>query len=77
MVQVLEPRHVHHPNVGTDEAFGHSGPGPFASQPLCLGIRIPRGLPLREALLMSYAALTLQSVQVDDRAGRVAHASPW
>lgn len=66
LVQILEPRHIHHPNVGTDETFGPAGPGAFASQPLCLGSRIPRGLPLREALLMSYAALTLNSVQLDE-----------
>jgi len=67
LVQIVEPHHVHHPNVGTAEAFGSAGPGAFASQTLCLGARIPRGLPLREALLMSYAALTLQSVQLDER----------
>ena len=47
------------------------GPQPVAGvvvgQRLCLGARIPRGLPLREVLLMSHAALTLQSIQVDER----------
>ena len=67
LVQIVEPQRVHHPNVGSGEAFGPLDPGTFAAQPLCLGARIPRGLPLREALLMSYAALTLQSVQLDER----------
>ena len=43
-----------------------AGPGSFVSQPLCLGARIPRGLPLREILLMTFTALVLQEIQLDE-----------
>ena len=38
-----------------------------AVQPLCLGANVARGFPLREAVLASYAALTLQTATIDDR----------
>ena len=56
LVQVMAPQHVYHANVGS---------GPI--QPLCLGANIARGFPLREAVLASYAALTLQAVTLDER----------
>ncbi len=56
LVQVVKPQHVHHPNVSR---------GPV--QLLCLGASIPIGYPLREAVIGSYAALTLQSIQLDER----------
>ena len=56
LVQIAAPLHVIHPNVGW------SGGG---SQPLCMGSRVPRGLPVREAVLASYAALTLQAITFD------------
>jgi hypothetical protein len=52
--QVLEPANVWHPNVG--------GPG----QALCLGPQLPAGIRTRELILMTYAALTLQSAQIDE-----------
>jgi len=57
IVEILAPRDVYHANVAT------RGP----SQRLCLGANVPRGYPLREAVLASYAALTLKSVMVDER----------
>ena len=56
IVEILKPLHVHHPNVS-------QGP----AQRLCLAASLPRGYPLREAIVASYAALTLQSVTVDER----------
>jgi hypothetical protein len=56
IVEILVPRNVHHANVAS------RGP----SQRLCLGANVPRGYPLREAVLASFAALTLQSVMVDE-----------
>jgi len=60
LVQIPMPRRVWHPNIGRE--------GP---QSLCLGANVPQGLPLREAVLGSYAALTLQSITLDpaDSAG--------
>jgi hypothetical protein len=57
IVEILSPRHVQHANVST------GGP----SQRLCLGVNVPRGYPLREAVLASYAALTMQCVMVDEQ----------
>jgi hypothetical protein len=56
IVEILSPREVHHANVSAGRA----------SQRLCLGVNVPRGYPLREAVLASYAALTMQSVMVDE-----------
>jgi hypothetical protein len=56
VVQILAPRDVHHANVA-------AGGGP---QRLCLGVNLPRGFPLREAVLATFAALTMQSVMVDE-----------
>ena len=60
LVQVPMPRRVFHPNISDD-----------AVQALCLGANIPQGFPLREALLGSYAALTLQALTLnrEDSAG--------
>lgn len=55
LVRILRPPHVHHPNVS-----------PRADQRLCLGPSIPRGFPVREAILLSYAALSLQSIGLDE-----------
>jgi hypothetical protein len=57
LVEILAPRHVHHPNV---DARG-------SSQRMCLGVQVPRGYPLREGMCATYAALTLQSVMLDER----------
>ena len=56
LVQIVTPRHVMHPNVGWIDG----------GQPLCLGASVPRGYPLREAVLASYAALTLQAITLDE-----------
>jgi hypothetical protein len=56
IVEIVEPRSVFHANVG----------GIGLSQRLCLGVNVPRGYPLREAVLASYAALAMQSVMVDE-----------
>lgn len=54
-VQVLSPQGVvWHPNCGF---------GPV--QALCLGIDLPAGVRVRELVLMSYCALSLQAVQLD------------
>jgi hypothetical protein len=57
IVEILAPRNVHHANVGSNGL----------SQRLCLGVNVPRGYPLREAVLASYAGLTMQSVMVDEQ----------
>jgi hypothetical protein len=57
LVHIVSPRHVHHANVGSIHGM----------QPLCLGVNIPRGFPLREAILASYAALTMQAVTIDEQ----------
>jgi len=59
MVRILKPRHVYLPNVSSQEVM------PGEPQALCLGANIPRGLPMREAILASYAAFTLQAVTLD------------
>jgi hypothetical protein len=53
-MQILEPAGVFHPNVG--------GPG----QVLCLGTQLPAGIRTRELIQMTYAALSMQSVQIDE-----------
>jgi hypothetical protein len=53
-IQILEPARVWHPNVG--------GPG----QVLCLGTQLPAGIRTRELILMTYTALSMQSVQIDE-----------
>ncbi len=54
LVEIPTPRRVWHPNISVDQA-----------QRLCLGANVPRGYPVREAVLGSYAALTLQSITLD------------
>jgi len=60
LVQIPTPRKAFHPNISADPA-----------QRVCLGANVPKGYPLREAVLGSYAALTLQSISLDgaDSAG--------
>ncbi len=54
LVQIPTPRRVWHPNVSAEPP-----------QHLCLGANVPKGFPLREAVLGSYTALTLQSITLD------------
>jgi hypothetical protein len=65
-VQILAPRLVWHPNVSPDLA-----------QVLCLGPKLAAGIPLRELLLMTYGALTMQNTQLNpaDSAGVLCPAS--
>lgn len=68
-VQVLHPDHVWLANV----AAGHI-------QPLCLGATIPAAIPLRDLLIMSFGALTMQTIMIDetDSAGVLnAPAAKW
>lgn len=57
IVEILEPRHVFLASVGS--AGG--------SQRLCLGANVPRGYPLREAILATYASFTMQTIAIDER----------
>ena len=68
-VRILEPRPVWHSNVSTDH-----------NQVLCLGPSLPAGIPLKEIILMTYGALTLQTMQINllDPAGVLnAAAAVW
>jgi hypothetical protein len=56
LVEILRPRDVLMPNVAR---------GP--NQLLCLGANVPRNFPLREAVMASYGALTMQAVTIDER----------
>ena len=53
-IRILQPRPVWHSNVSPDQ-----------NQVLCLGPQLPAGMPLREIILMTYGALTLQTTQLD------------
>lgn len=68
-VVILAPNHVLHPNVTPAEpGFGDFGPG----QALCLGAKFAPGMTtVKELILRTFAAITLQSVQLDpnDSAG--------
>jgi len=68
-VCILLPRQVWLSNVSHD-----------ANQALCLGARLPAGIPLKEIVLMTYGALTMQTTQLDllDPAGVLnAEAALW
>ncbi len=62
-MHILTPERVWLPNVSSDEKTG--------VQALCLGAVLPAGVLVRELILMSYAALSMQTVQLDalDAAG--------
>jgi len=53
-VQILEPRDVWHANASA---------GPI--QHLCLGVRLPEGIPVKEIVLSTYSALAMVTIQVD------------
>ncbi|HOX04418.1 MAG TPA: hypothetical protein P5555_19330 [Candidatus Paceibacterota bacterium] len=68
-IRILSPRPVWLSTVSVDP-----------NQPLCLGAQLPAGIPLSEIVLMTYGALTLQTVQLDrlDPAGVLnAAAADW
>jgi hypothetical protein len=54
-IEILSPQWVWHPNVG--------GPG----QRLCLGLSLPAGIRVTDLLFMAYAALSMQTVQLDEQ----------
>ena len=54
-VQILAPGEVWHANVLADRG-----------QPLCLGASLPPGIRVKELILMSYGALSMQSVMLDE-----------
>ncbi len=60
-VQILQPENLFHPNIAC-EAGG---------QVLCLGVSMPAGLRIKELILLTYGALSMQLVMVDpaDHAG--------
>jgi len=53
-VRILAPGPIWHSNVG-----------PEPNQVLCLGPSLPAGIPLKEIVLMTYGALTMQTTQLD------------
>ena len=57
LVNILKPQHVYHANVGSLPS----------AQPLCLGANVPRGFPLREAILAAYGALSMQTLAIDEQ----------
>jgi hypothetical protein len=62
--QILAPHHVWHANVSPDPV-----------QALCLGTKLPAGIRVLELVLMAYGALSMQTVQIDERdAAGVLHA---
>ena len=54
-VQILAPHGVWLPNVSAD-----------AAQAICLGTSLPAGVRVRDLVLMSFDALTMRSVQMDE-----------
>ena len=52
--QIFEPHHVFHASVHQPE------------QTLCLGASLPAGIRVRELVLLAYAALSMQTVQVNE-----------
>jgi hypothetical protein len=55
-VQILSPQRVWHANVA-----------PEAAQPLCLGAQLPAGIRTKELVLMTYGALSMQSIMINER----------
>jgi hypothetical protein len=53
-VRILQPKHLWLSNCSSDH-----------NQVLCLGTSLPAGIPVREILILSYFALSVQAVQMD------------
>lgn len=53
-IRILAPGPIWHSNVSPDP-----------NQVLCLGPSLPAGIPLKEIILMTYGALTMQATQLD------------
>jgi len=58
-VQVVLPNGVWHANVEAVEK-GHG-------QPLCLGTKLPSAIPVSEIIIMTYGALIMKAVNIDER----------
>ena len=56
-ITILYPMYVWHANVARD----------VTGNPLCLGHTLPVGIPCVELLLLTYGALSMQSVMIDER----------
>jgi hypothetical protein len=54
-VQIQAPHSVWHANAAPD-----------LGQPLCLGAQLPAGIRVKELVLMSYGALSMQTVMIDE-----------
>ena len=54
-VQVLSPQGIFHPNVAVE-----------LGQPVCLGPQLPRSIRVKELVLLTYSALALQAVTIDE-----------
>jgi hypothetical protein len=54
-VEIMHPRHVWHANVSAEGA-----------QMLCLGARLPAGIQLKEIMLMTHGAISMQTVMIDE-----------
>jgi len=68
-VELLQPEQVWHANVNSDPP-----------RLVCLGDRLPVGIPLKEIVLLTYGALSMQTVQIDeaDPSGVMnVHAARW
>jgi len=75
-VQVLQPSGVWLPNISMPSP-AHPG---LPVQAICLGAALPAGIRIRELILMTYRALTLQAIQMNafDPAGIMnREASDW
>jgi hypothetical protein len=54
-VEILDPLHVWHANVSNEGA-----------QVLCLGTQLPAGIQLKEIILMTFGAISMQTVMIDE-----------
>jgi hypothetical protein len=55
LVEIIHPRHVWHANVSAEGA-----------QMLCLGVQLPAGIQLKDIILMTYGAISMQTVMIDE-----------
>jgi hypothetical protein len=53
-IRILAPHQVWHSNVSSDP-----------NQVLCLGPKLPAGIPVKEIILMTFGALSLQTTQIN------------
>ena len=55
LVEIIHPQHVWHANVSSE--------GP---QMLCLGTQLPAGIQLKDIILMTYGAINMQNIMLDE-----------